>query len=48
METHARWKGARCDSPEQLDGSRLVDWFVSHVSTMDFITARFIKAQGKG
>lgn len=24
------------------------DWFVNHVSTMDLITAHFIKAQGKG
>lgn len=24
------------------------DWFVNHVSTMDFVTAGFIKAQGVG
>jgi hemerythrin len=24
------------------------DWFVNHVSTMDFVTAGFIKAQGGG
>jgi hemerythrin len=24
------------------------DWFVTHVSTMDSVTAAFIKAQGKG
>ncbi len=50
METHvARWKAGR-DTKALSDWLEvgLVDWFVSHVSTMDFITARFIKAQGKG
>jgi hemerythrin len=50
METHvARWKVGR-DKKALSDWLEvgLVDWFVSHVSTMDYITARFIKAQGKG
>jgi len=45
----ARWKQERdataLSNWLEVD---IVDWFVSHVSTMDFITARFIKAQGKG
>lgn len=50
METRiARWKAGR-DTKALSDWLEvvLVDWFVSHVSTMDYITARFIKAQGKG
>jgi hemerythrin len=45
----ARWKQGR-DTKALSDWLEvgLVDWFVSHVSTMDFITARFVKAQGKG
>ena len=44
----ARWKAGR-DTKALNDWLEvgLVDWFVSHVSTMDYITARFIKAQGK-
>ncbi len=45
----ARWKQGR--DTKALSGwleVGLVDWFVSHVSTMDYITARFIKAQGRG
>ena len=45
----ARWKQERdataLSNWLEVD---IVDWFVSHVSTMDFITARFVKAQGKG
>jgi hemerythrin len=45
----ARWKAGRDATPlsDCLEAG-LVDWFISHVSTMDYITARFIKAQGKG
>jgi len=45
----ARWKAGR-DATALSDWLEvgLVDWFVSHVSTMDYITARFIKVQGKG
>jgi hemerythrin len=45
----ARWKTGR-DTKALSDWLEvgLVDWFVSHVSTMDFITARFVKAQDKG
>lgn len=45
----ARWKQER-DATALSNWLEvgIVDWFVSHVSTMDFITARFIKAQGKG
>jgi hemerythrin len=50
METRIeRWKQGRDASAlgewlEQTVG----DWFVTHVSTMDSVTAGFIKAQGKG
>ncbi len=50
MDAHvARWRQDR-DKTTLSDWLEvgLVDWFVSHVSTMDFVTARFIKAQGKG
>ncbi|MBI4809039.1 MAG: hemerythrin family protein [Nitrosomonadales bacterium] len=43
-----RWKQGH-DVPalkEWLDRD-IGDWFVSHVSSMDFVTAGFIKAQGK-
>lgn len=45
----ARWKQER-DTTALSNWLEvgIVDWFVSHVSTMDYITARFIKAQGKG
>jgi hemerythrin len=50
MESHiARWKQDR-DAIALSDWLEvgLVDWFVGHVSTMDFVTARYIKnAQGK-
>jgi hemerythrin len=45
----ARWKEGR-DATALADWLEvgLVDWFVGHVSTMDFVTARYIKtAQGK-
>lgn len=45
----ARWKQARDTASLRnwLEGE-VGDWFVNHVSTMDFITARHIKAaQGK-
>ncbi|MDD4911196.1 MAG: hemerythrin family protein [Sideroxydans sp.] len=41
-----RWKrdGDQNALREWLDGD-VGDWFVNHVSTMDFVTARFIAAQ---
>ncbi len=51
MESHvARWKQER-DITALSDWLEvgLVDWFVGHVSTMDFVTARYIKnAQARG
>ncbi len=47
MDAHvARWKRDR-DTAALSDWLEvgLVDWFVSHVGTMDFVTARFIAAQ---
>jgi hemerythrin len=44
-----RWKQGH-DAPalrEWLDRD-VGDWFVNHVSSMDFVTAGFIKAQGGG
>lgn len=43
-----RWEQSRDAASLQnwLEGE-IGDWFVNHVSTMDFVTARFIKAQGK-
>ncbi len=50
MEAHiTRWKEGR-DAVALANWLEvgLVDWFVGHVSTMDFVTARYIKnAQGK-
>lgn len=47
METRvAQWKQGR--DAEALRGwldKDVGDWFVNHVSTMDFVTARFIAAQ---
>ncbi len=45
----SRWKQER-DATTLADWLEvgLVDWFVGHVSTMDFVTARYVKnAQGK-
>lgn len=50
MESHiARWKqsGITLALGDRLEVG-LMDWFVSHVSTMDFVTAHYIKnTQGK-
>jgi hemerythrin len=45
MDAHAaRWKQERNTTAlsDWLE-VELVDWFVSHVGTMDFVTARYIK-----
>ncbi|HLP97170.1 MAG TPA: hemerythrin family protein [Sideroxyarcus sp.] len=48
-ERVTRWKQARdAATLQQWLEHDVGDWFVNHVSTMDFVTAGFIKAQGRG